>query len=210
MGAFARFFVEGGVWMLPIAFVSVLALAVSVERLYVLLVLYNGDGAKLYEGIAEAVRKGQTRQAMELCEEVSKTPLAQVMERALSRAGEGEEAVQGALDEVTQEVTPAIQRRTGALGVLASLATLLGLLGTVMGLIEAFRVVAEAPPDQKSVLLTKAIAVAMNTTAFGLMVAIPLMFVSLILNGATKKILDEIEVYSLKIEHLLAAQGRKG
>lgn len=210
MGGFARFFVEGGVWMLPIAFVSVLALAVSVERLYVLLVLYNADGAKLYEGIAEAVGKGQTRQAIELCEESSGVPLAQVMQRALSHAGESEEAVQGALDEATQEVMPAIQRRTGSLGVLGSLATLLGLLGTVMGLIEAFAVVAEAPPDQKAMLLTKAIAVAMNTTAFGLMVAIPLMFVSLILNGATKKILDQIEMYSLKIERLLVAQGRKG
>ena len=209
MGAFARFFLDGGVWMYPIAFVSVLALAISMERLYVLLVLYSGDGAKLYEGISEAVRKGQTQQAVSLCEGVSKTPLAQVMQRALSQAGEGEEAVQGALDEATQEVTPAIQQRTGALGVLASLATLLGLLGTVMGLIKAFRVVAEAPPDQKSVLLTKAIAIAMNTTAFGLMVAIPLMFVLLILNGVTKRILDDIEIYSLKLEHLLSAQARK-
>lgn len=209
MGSFARFFVEGGVWMYPIALVSIITLAVAAERLFVLLVLYNINGSKLFEGISASVSKGQLKQAVDLCSESSKAPLARIMQAGLSKADGGVEAAQSALDEASQEVTPDIQRRTGSLSILASLATLLGLLGTVMGLIEAFRVVAEAPPDQKSVLLTKAIAVAMNTTAFGLMVAIPTMFVSMILGGATKKLLDDIDIYSLKLENLLASRGRQ-
>ena len=209
MGSFARFFVEGGAWMYPIALVSIIVLAVAAERLFVLLVLYNINGSKLFAGIAASVNKGQLQQAVALCSESSKAPLARILQAGLSKADGGVEAAQSALDETSQEVTPDIQRRTSSLGVLASLATLLGLLGTVMGLIEAFRVVAEAPPDQKSVLLTKAIAVAMNTTAFGLMVAIPTMFVSMILGGATKKLLDEIDIYSLKLENLLASRTRQ-
>src|SRR5690606_29174283 len=108
-----------------------------------------------------------------------------------------EEVVSSAIEEATLEVTPQLQKRTGSLGGLASLATLLGLLGTVMGLIDAFRVVAEAPADQKSQLMTKAIAVAMNTTAFGLIVAIPVTMVFLLLVGTTKKIQDEMDIYSL-------------
>lgn len=203
MSGFANFFVEGGIWMVPIAGVSVVALAVCIERIYAIMMVYNTDGKKLYEQVLAALKNGRDAEAISLCEKSGKAAVAGVLKNGLAHANQGEEAVAGAIEEAVLEVTPQIQKRTSSLGGLASLATLLGLLGTVMGLIDAFRVVAEAPADQKSVLMTKAIAVAMNTTAFGLLVAIPVTMVYLLLVGTTKKISDEMDVYSLKLENAL-------
>jgi biopolymer transport protein ExbB/TolQ len=208
MGEFAGFFVEGGIWMVPIALVSVVATAVCVERIYAIMVVYNTDGRKLYQQVISAVKGNKDAEAISACEKKGKAAVAQVLKNGVLHANEGEEEVSSAIEETVLEVTPQLQKRTSSLGGLASLATLLGLLGTVMGLIDAFRVVAEAPADQKSVLMTKAIAVAMNTTAFGLIVAIPVTMVYLLLVGTTKKITDEMDVYSLKLENVLRARRK--
>jgi biopolymer transport protein ExbB len=203
MSGFAQFFVEGGIWMLPIAGVSVVALAVCIERVYAIMVVYNTDGKKLWQQVSAAVKSNQDAEAISACDKAGKSALAHVLKNGVAHAHGGEEVVATAVEEAVLEITPQIQKRTSSLGGLASLATLLGLLGTVMGLIEAFKVVAEAPADQKSVLMTKAIAVAMNTTAFGLLVAIPVTMVYLLLVGTTKKISDDMDVYSLKLENAL-------
>lgn len=203
MSGIAQFFIEGGVWMLPIAGVSVITLAVAIERIYAILFVYNVKGAELYNKVANAVKNRNDNEAVQLCDQKGKAPLAQVLKSAVVHANEGEDSVSSAVEEATIETAPPLLKRTGSLGGLASIATLLGLLGTIMGLIEAFQVVAEAPADQKSVLLTKAIAVAMNTTAFGLLVAIPATMVYLLLAGTTKKIQDDIDIYSLKLENVI-------
>lgn len=203
MSDFASFFVEGGVWMVPIALVSVVATAVCVERIYAIMVVYNTDGKGLYQKVLAAIKNNQDAEAISACEKSGRAAVAQVLKNGVVHANHGEEGVASAIEEAMLEVTPQIQKRTSSLGGLASLATLLGLLGTVMGLIDAFRVVAEAPADQKSVLMTKAIAVAMNTTAFGLIVAIPVTMVYLLLVGTTKKIMDDMDIYSLKLENQL-------
>jgi biopolymer transport protein ExbB/TolQ len=208
MGEFAAFFIEGGIWMVPIALVSVVATAVCVERLYAILVVYNTDGKKLYGQVLSALKNNQDAEAISACEKSGKAAVARVLKNGAVHAREGEDAVANAMEEATIEVTPQLHKRTSSLGGLASLATLLGLLGTVMGLIDAFRVVAEAPADQKSVLMTKAIAVAMNTTAFGLLVAIPVTMIYLLLVGTTKKITDEMDIYSLKLENALRSQRK--
>lgn len=203
MSGIAQFFIEGGVWMLPIAGVSVITLAVAIERIYAIVFVYNVKGADLYQKVANAVKNRNDSEAIQICDQKAKAPLAQVLKSAVVHANEGEESVSSAVEEATIETAPPLLKRTGSLGGLASIATLLGLLGTIMGLIEAFQVVAEAPADQKSVLLTKAIAVAMNTTAFGLLVAIPATMVYLLLAGTTKKIQDDIDIYSLKLENVI-------
>lgn len=208
MSGFAQFFIEGEFWMIPIAGVSVVALAVAVERIYALMIVYNTDAKKLYEKVAVAVKNHQDAEAIGICEQSGKSAVGRVLKNGLVHAHEGDEAVAAALEEASAEVTPQVQKRTNSLGGLASLATLLGLLGTVMGLIDAFRVVAEAPADQKATLMTKAIAVAMNTTAFGLMVAIPTTMFYLVLAGTTKKIIDDIDAYSFKLENTLRTRKK--
>ena len=90
------------------------------------------------------------------------------------------------------------------------IATLLGLLGTIVGLIEAFEALEKATPETRQKLLARGIALAMNTTAFGLIVAIPTLIFHMILSSMTKKILDEIDMHSVKLENLLISRGKSG
>ena len=106
------------------------------------------------------------------------------------------------------EVLRGLQKRVPLLPTLANTATLLGLLGTIVGLIQAFTAVASAPPDMKSQLLTASLAIGLNATAFGLTVAIPSLFLYMFLSSASKKIVEDIDQYSLKIQNLLVARGR--
>ena len=118
------------------------------------------------------------------------------------------EEIANAIEEATLEVVPNITKRTPTLQSVANIATLMGLLGTIMGLIEAFDAVAKAPPDQKTAMLTASIAIAMNTTAFGLIVAIPTLIFYIFLNNHAKKILDEMDQYSVKLQNLLVSRGK--
>jgi biopolymer transport protein ExbB/TolQ len=128
----------------------------------------------------------------------------------LTRANKGEVEIQNALAEATLEVVPYITKRTNSLQALANVATLLGLLGTIVGLIQAFDALKNATPDTRQQLLSQGIAVAMNTTAFGLVVAIPALIAHLFLAGMTNKLLQEIEQHSLKLENLLVSRGKGG
>lgn len=210
MAGIANFFSEGGVWMYPIAFVSFLVAAVAVERVIFLFFRYNINGNAFMAQIQKLVMANNIDRAIKLCNAAPNAALPRIVKAGLTRANKGELEIQNAVEEGVLEVMPLLQKRTASLAALASLATLLGLLGTVMGLIDAFRVVAEAPADQKSALLTKYISVAMNTTAFGLIVAIPGIFLHLMLSGITKKIVDEIDMYSVKLENLLITRGKSG
>ena len=107
-----------------------------------------------------------------------------------------------------KQVVPEITKRTPSLQAVANVATLLGLLGTIVGLIQAFDAVATAPADQKTTMLTASIAVAMNTTAFGLIVAIPTLAAYTFLNNTVKRMIDEIDQYSVKLQNLLITRGK--
>jgi len=210
MAGMAAFFKDGGFWMFPIAILSFLSLAVAVERVIFLFFRYNISGSAFMAQIQKLVMANNIDRAIKLCNAAPNAALPRIVKAGLTRANKGEVEIQNAVEEASLEVIPLLQKRTGSLATLASLATLLGLLGTVMGLIDAFKVVAEAAPDQRSQLLTKAISVAMNTTAFGLMVAIPALFLHMLLSGVTKKIIDEIDMYSVKLENLLITRGKSG
>lgn len=101
------------------------------------------------------------------------------------------------------EVMPRLEKRTQYLATLANIATLLGLLGTIIGLIAAFTAVASADPSQKASLLSQSISVAMNTTAFGLMSAIPLLLLHSILQTKTNEIIDSFEMAGIKVLNLI-------
>jgi biopolymer transport protein ExbB len=210
MASIAKFFMDGGPWMIPIGFMSFLVAAVAVERVIFLFFRYNINGTAFMAQIQKLVMANNIDRAIKLCNAAPNAALPRIVKAGLTRANKGETEIQNAVEEASLEVIPLLQKRTGSLSTLASLATLLGLLGTVMGLIDAFEVVANAPADQKSQLLTKSISVAMGTTAFGLMVAIPGLFLHMLRTGITKKIIDEIDMYSVKLENLLITRGKSG
>jgi len=194
--------------MIPVGCVSFMVVAIAIDRVIFLFFKYNIDGNNFMAQVEKLVNANNIDRAVKLCNAAPNAALAVVVKAGLTRANKGEAEIQSAIEEANLQVMPLLQKRTGALGGMGSLATLLGLLGTVMGLIEAFTVVAKAPADQKSALLSAAIGVAMNTTAFGLMVAIPTILIFMTLTGITKKITNEIDYYSVRLENLLYARGK--
>ena len=169
LAGFAKFFIEGGLFMWPIATVSVLCFAIMIERFIFINFRYNIDGNAFMAQIQKLVMSNNIDRAIKLCNAAPSAALPKILKAGLTRANKGETEIQNAIEEVTLEVMPQVQKRTNTLAALANIATLLGLTGTIQGMIEAFAAVATAAPDQKTALLTQAIAVAMNTTLFGLL-----------------------------------------
>jgi biopolymer transport protein ExbB/TolQ len=158
--------------------VSAFSIAVVVERFYVLFLLYRGNIAELIRMIDQATRTGSVPKAnMDLLNKHDHHPIIHLaLSYLLSftrRARTPLRFVEDRLFETYLEVQPLIRRRTHHLPMLANVATLVGLLGTILGLIDTFSGMAHADPAQKQALLAGGIAMAMNNTAYGLLVAIP-------------------------------------
>ncbi len=204
----AKFYTDGGPFMHPIAFTSVFAIAIGIERFIFLFFKYNINANQFMSQIQKLVMANNIDRAIKLCNAAPSAALPRVIKAGLTRANKGEVEIANAIEEATLEILPMVSKRTPTLQSVANIATLLGLLGTIVGLINAFEAVATAPPDQKTQMLTQAIAIAMNTTAFGLIVAIPTLSAFIFLNTVTKKILDEVDQYSVKLQNLLVSRGK--
>ncbi len=194
--------------MYLILVVSVVAIGIIIERFIFLFFKYNINANAFMAQIQKLVMAGNVDRAIKLCNAAPSAALPKVVKAGLTRANKGEVAIQNAIEEATLEVVPMVTRRTPALLALANIATLLGLLGTIIGLIDAFDALTDAPPEDRQRLLAGGIALAMNTTAFGLIVAIPTMLAHLFLSGISKRIVDEIDQYSVKLENLLVAHSK--
>jgi len=208
LGNMAKFYTDGGFFMHPIAFVSVFGIAIIIERFIFLFFKYNINANQFMAQIQKLVMANNIDRAIKLCNAAPSAALPKVIKAGLTRANKGEIEIANAVEEATLEVIPNITKRTPTLQSVANIATLLGLLGTIIGLINAFEAVATAPPDMKTQMLTASISIAMNTTAFGLIVAIPTLAGYVFLNNVTKKIIDEIDQYSVKLQNLLVSRGK--
>jgi biopolymer transport protein ExbB len=204
----AKFYADGGIWMHPISLCFVVSLSIGIERTVSLFFRYNINSNHFMAQIQKLVLANNIDRAIKLCNAAPSAALPRVIKAGLTRANKSEAEIAQAVEEATLEVLPDISKRTTTLPNVANLATLLGLLGTIVGLIDAFGAVALAPPDMKSQLLTQSLAIGLNTTAFGLICAIPTLALYIFLNNTTKKITDEIERYSIKLQNLLVARGK--
>lgn len=135
-------------------------------------------------------------------------PVARVIGAGIARlqVSPRREDIEYAMEEGLMETIPRLEKRTPYLGTLANISTLLGLLGTIIGLIAAFSAVANADPSEKASLLSQSISVAMNTTAFGLIAAIPLLALHSILQTKTVEIVDSMEMAGVKFLNALMAK----
>ncbi|WP_404364142.1 MotA/TolQ/ExbB proton channel family protein [Marinobacter sp.] len=198
-----RFFQEGGFFMYPIAIVLVLGLIVAAER-WVYLTgqkhTNRRDFAQLYQKLSGKDLKGALKYA-----QASGSAMANMIGSGLLRLGrrQSREEIEYAMEEGLLEVMPRLEKRTQYLATLANVSTLMGLLGTIIGLIAAFTAVASADPAQKASLLSQSISVAMNTTAFGLMAAIPLLMFHSVLQTKTNEIVDSFEMAGIKVMNLI-------
>ena len=210
MGAIAEAFDKGGIWMYAILTVSVLAIGLIIERFIFLFFKYNINAQAFMAQIQKLVMANAIDRAIKLCNAAPSAALPKVVKAGLTRANKGEVEIQNAVEEATLEVVPQIMKRTPSLQALANIATLLGLLGTIIGLINAFKALQsqQVAVEDRQRVLSEGISLAMNTTAFGLIVAIPCMLAHLFLSGMTKKIVDEIDQHSVKLENLLVSRGK--
>ena len=206
---FARWFVNGGVWMYPIAGISAFSVAIMLERLFYYYVHCRLNAKALMTQIVRLVRNNDVEQARQLCAK-TKSPLAVILESALwhFQQQEPDQEIQNAVDEVALRELPRIQRRTHYLSLFANISTLMGLLGTIFGLQEAFSALSAADPAQKATLLAKGIAIGMNTTAMGLIVAVPNMIMYSILGAKANTIIEEIDESSVRLLNFLYSQRR--
>jgi biopolymer transport protein ExbB len=210
MDNFAEFYQDGGFWMHFIALTAVIGAGVTVERFIFLFFRLNINGAQFFNQIQKLVMANNIDRAIKLCNAADKSALARVIKAGLTRANKSESDIAAAIEETSLEVGPTISKRITMMSALANIATLLGLLGTIFGMIDAFEAVATVSADQRATALAKGIAIAINTTGFGLLVAIPLLSMHIFISSLAKKISDEIDLYSVKLENLLAARVRQG
>lgn len=206
-----RFFQEGGPFMYPIAVVLALGLAITLERFIFLASVGRKNRVTFEKGILPHLHKRDFQRAMKAASH-SNSAIGSIMGAGLGRlvSNSRREDVEYAMEEGLMEVLPRLEKRTQYLATLANIATLLGLLGTIIGLISAFTAVAAADPAQKASLLSESISVAMNTTAFGLMSAIPLLMFHALLQTRTNEIVDSFEMAGVKLLNLVSEGTSSG
>jgi biopolymer transport protein ExbB len=203
------FFVAGGPFMYPILIVFAVGTAIAIER-YVTLTMVTAKNQSAWSNVQPALMSGDFEQARKMTSE-DDSAISQLLSMGLARQGavRRREDIEIAMEEGMMEIIPQLEKRTPYVGLASSIATLLGLLGTIMGLIQAFTAVANANPAEKADLLSASISVAMNTTAFGLMVAIPLLITSLVLTSKAGAIIDSLEMASVKALNVISAKTRR-
>jgi len=199
-----NFFQTGGYFMYPILLVLALGLAIAIER-FLYITRTQGQTNKLWAQLSPTLKAQDLDQAMHKTGK-SSSPLAITLNYGFARkqANAARSSIESAMEEGMMEIMPELEQRTHYLATFANIATLLGLLGTIIGLISAFTAVAEANPADKADMLSASISVAMNTTAFGLIAAIPLILIHSYLVTKTARLIDNIEMAAVKCLNLIA------
>ncbi|HKJ13792.1 MAG TPA: MotA/TolQ/ExbB proton channel family protein [Desulfobulbales bacterium] len=203
------FFQKGGLFMYPILLVFVTGMAITAERWYQLNRTRNIN-RNMWNVLYPVLAKGEFDKARTIIAK-DKSAISQMLGTGLARLGavRRREDFEIAMEESMMEIIPQLEKRTPYVALLSNIATLLGLLGTIMGLIEAFTAVANANPAEKADLLSASISVAMNTTAFGLMSAIPLLLLHSKLTSTTGQIVDSLEMASVKALNTISDFNRR-
>jgi biopolymer transport protein ExbB len=186
-------FAGGGFFMYPILLVSIAGLAVSMERFLFLMSAASVQKDEFLNRINQFILQGNLERAIAVCSQ-AQSPLTRIVKAGLMAIANNKDAeeVQTAMDAVALREVPRIESKTGLLAMFSNMATLLGLLGTITGLIGAFGAVANVSPSEKATLLANSISEAMNCTAFGLIVAIPLLGIFGYLQTKSQALVDDV------------------
>jgi biopolymer transport protein ExbB/TolQ len=202
MKAVIEFLNAGGVWMYVLLSMSIASFAIILERWVVLQLNYGYKGS-LFSKIIRKIQSGDYRSAQSMCQG-TRHPLAKVIMSIMNNYEHGQEAMESGASIEMKKIVPKIQKRTGLLQMLGNVATLVGLLGTIQGLIVSFSSLAGAEASEKAEMLGRGISTAMNTTAFGLIVAIPCIVAYVLLTGKENKILAKYDEALNEVLHTLS------
>ncbi|TNF35861.1 MAG: MotA/TolQ/ExbB proton channel family protein [Gammaproteobacteria bacterium] len=197
------FFQTGGPFMYPILFVFAFGIAIAIER-YIYLTALKLNNRRLLSKIVPILQQGNLQEVYQITSR-SKVAICQMLNLGITtlQSSAKRDEIEMAMEEGLMEIIPRLEKRTHYLAMFANIATLLGLLGTITGLIKAFTAVAQVDPSLKAEILSSSISVAMNTTAFGLAAAIPLIIIFSILQSKTTEIVDSLEMANVKFVNLI-------
>ncbi len=198
-----KFFQDSGVFIYPSIMVLSLGLAIAIER-FVYINRSRKINREMWDELLPLLKTGKFQQVLQITAK-SDTAIGKIINYGLSRAkgARRREDIDAAMEEGMMEVVPRLEKRTHYLATFANVVTLLGLLGTIIGLIKAFTAVAQVNPSEKAELLSASISIAMNNTAFGLMVAIPFLLIHAFLQARTSEIVDSLEAAKIKFLNLV-------
>jgi biopolymer transport protein ExbB len=202
-------FQKGGPFFIVNTFFLAVVIGIIVERAIYFLGRGHLNAKAFLEQIKRLLAANNIDRAKKLCDATS-APIARVAKAGLARIHRGEAAVAQAMEETMVDVTPEVKTRIGALWSMANIVTLTGLLGTVTGLIRTFDAIGGANPAERQKQLSEGIAEAMYNTAMGLGIALLCMVAHLMLSTASKKVVADLESFSLKLENLLGEGGGAG
>lgn len=207
MSTIVTFFQNGGTFMYPIAVVLVIGLALAIER-WVFLSAAKSSNRRAFDRMLPLLKKKDYSAVIDLAR-TTKAPVGRIIAAGIARMQQSprRDDIEYAMEEGVMEAVPRLEKRSSYLATLANIATLLGLLGTIMGLIAAFTAVANAEPAEKASLLSQSISVAMNTTAFGLISAIPLLVIHAMIVEKTTEIVDSLEMAGTKCLNIMSNSG---
>ncbi|MDB2426084.1 MotA/TolQ/ExbB proton channel family protein [bacterium] len=202
----AKAFSNGGIWMWAILAVQAVSIAIIIERVVSLFVLRSPHQKKLVDRLENNIKKGELNKVIQKSHSFGiKNPIAFVAKAGAEAAKDhgGADEIQARMDEVLINENNLLEKRTGYLSMLGNVGTLLGLLGTIVGLIKAFSSIANANPIEKAEMLSTGISMAMNTTAYGLIMAIPALVMFSILQSRSNTLAEDLNQGSLKLYNLL-------
>jgi len=199
---------SGGTFMYVILMTSIVALAIFFERAYFLYMRLNINIDKAFSKITHWLEEANYQAAIEECNRLQGHPLGRVLKGGLLKAGHHDKDIEQALQEGILREVPLVKARVNYMSMFASIATLLGLLGTIVGLIAAFTGVADAAAAEKQEILAAGISIAMFTTAFGLIVSIPCLVGFYVLNARGDYLIDKMDEKSLSLFNMLSMLKR--
>ncbi len=201
---------SGGVFMYVILGVSIIALALFFERASFLYLRLKLNMDKAFDSIMRALEKANYNDALKECSKIEKHPLGRILKAGLIKSDKKDKDIERAMEEKILKEIPRVKARINLLTLFANISTLLGLLGTIQGLILSFKSVSSASEAMKQEILASGISVAMLTTAFGLIVAIPCLIAYYILNNRGDSIIDQFEEKAISLANALSTLKKDG
>ena len=198
-----KFFQDCGLFIYPSILIMSLGLAIAIER-FLILNRARSENRKVWAQVLPMLQQGQFREVLNLTAK-SDAAIGKIVNYGLVRMQSPgrREDLDAAMEEGMMEIVPRLEKRTHYIATFANVITLVGLLGTIIGLIKGFTAVAQVNPAEKAEMLSASISIAMNNTAFALMVAIPFLLIHSFLQAKTSEIVDGLEAAKISLLNLV-------
>jgi len=198
-----KFFQDSGLAIYPSILIMAIGLAIAVER-FIFLARARAQNRALWDKMAPQLQNGKLKEVHQMASS-SDAAVGKIVANGLQRMQSPgrREDIDAAMEEGMMEIVPRLEKRTHYIATFANVITLVGLLGTIIGLIKGFTAVAQVNPAEKAELLSASISIAMNNTAFALMVAIPFLLIHSFLQAQTSEIVDGLEAAKISFLNLV-------